>query len=156
MKFLENIPNYGWIAFAATVITTITVPFYLKNIKNLKDNFILFERIIDEENKIYIGIYENSQVIVFDYNKNNNSNKLYKLIKLTEKENQLEYEFENNIIMILEKKEYYYTINIKNMPNQKSLYKIINPIIIKYFTPIGISTVSYEFDKMYELFSASV
>ena len=160
MSFLKNISNYKFIIIP-TFIISICIGIYINSNKNTlrntvkkTKNYMSFERVIDEENKIYIGIYDYRQVIVLNYDRNNKNNQYYRLIILNEKENKLIYYFENDIIMIIEKKNDFYTLYIDNIPNhsKKELYKIINPVIIKSFRTIGMKKISDDIDKIYDFF----
>ena len=117
-----------------------------------------FDRILDADHRVYIGIGSRKksdtndkslQVIrIGDY-----TNKYHRLLHFTEKENKLKYEFENDITMILKKKE-------NNEIHMDLLYlnrdivisKQIDPIVVKYFKPIKLSSASIDFDKIADLF----
>ena len=85
---------------------------YIQN-RNKKpiDYCLKFDRILDANNQIYVGIGTRKteadkdktlQVIrIGDY-----TNKYYRLINFIEKENKLKYEFENDITLTLTKKKY--------------------------------------------------
>jgi len=74
------------------------------------DYTLKFDRILDADNQIYIGIGTRKQsedstkslqvIRIGDYTK-----KYYRLINFEEKHNELKYEFENNIKLILKKRE---------------------------------------------------
>ena len=110
---------------------------------------IALERILDAENKIYIGIkphigmdeYNYSlQVIRFgDYRE-----KSYRLVKFTENKDKLKYEFENDIVMELIKQENNILLDIKKQ--NLFIKKEMDPIIRKHYKKLDF--VSYELDKI--------
>lgn len=124
--------------------------------KQKSNDFCLkFDRILDGENQIYIGvgrtgINETSQVIRIG----DMYNKYYKLINFSEKEKQLQYEFEDNVKMTLENNDKDFLIEIDNLPGKKSISKNIDPIIVQNFKPIKLSNVTDDFDKIYNLFNS--
>jgi hypothetical protein len=131
----------------AFFLVSIFVPLSIVKIKNYAvdcDMNLVQERILVTEHGIYIGLHNGEQVIRFD-------SKNYKLIKLIETENQLEYRFENDVVLVLEKKKNLFVLHIFTMSN-KSIHKIINPVIIQNFKPIGFHGISDDFDKMNNYF----
>ena len=121
------------------------------------DNGILkFDRILDTENEIYIGIgnqlpdeSKSLQVIrIGDYKNNYN-----RLIHFVEKENELKYEFENNITMKLEKIGDDIHMDISDLNNKKNISKQIDPFIVKHFKTVGLDKTSDELDRIYYLFT---
>lgn len=133
----------------------------LNNRNNTPIDYCLkFDRILDANNQIYVGIGtrktemdkdKSLQVIrIGDY-----TNKYYRLINFTEKENKLKYEFENDITLTLTK------LNINNIQliqlklldlnNNKVISTEIDPTIIKYYKPINM--VSVDLDKIHSFFN---
>jgi len=128
---------------------------FQKNDNNI-DGCLKFDRILDGENEIYIGLGSMSQGIstqvirIGDFN-----NKYNKLLEFSEEKNKLNYKFENNIIMNIEKENENMRLEITDPKNKRNISKNIDPIIIKYFKPIKMSNTSNEFDKIYDLFQSS-
>ena len=97
---------------------------YMQNKKPI-DYCLKFDRILDANNQIYVGIGTRKteadkdktlQVIrIGDY-----TNKYYRLINFVEKENKLKYEFENDITLTLTKK------NIKDIRHKHVDSKNLN------------------------------
>jgi len=120
------------------------------------NGFLKFDRILDAENQIYIGIgnqlpdkSKSLQVIrIGDYH-----TKYNRLIHFVEKENKLEYEFENNITMKLEKIRDEIHMDISDLNNNKNYSKQIDPLIQKYFKKIKLSNTSDELDRIHNLFT---
>lgn len=113
--------------------------------KSYIDNCLKFDRILDGDNQVYVGIGslglgKSSQVIrLGDF-----TNEYYRLHDYQEEENKLIYEFEKDVKMVLEKKDGYFIMQIA---------KTIDPVIVKYFTPIHLSETSYELDRIHYLFT---
>jgi hypothetical protein len=113
------------------------------------ENCLKFDRILDDENQVYIGIsssdkYKNVQVIRIG-----DSNNYNRLINFTEKENKLRYDFENNVTLILRKNESNIHMKLFDLNNNKIISKRIESTIIKNFKPINFE--SSELDKIYNL-----
>lgn len=116
------------------------------------NNSLLFDRILDAEDQIHIGIVGKNgnetemQVIrIGDYKNTNN-----RLLHFTEENNKLKYVFENDIKMVLFKKVGNIHMELFNLNNNKFISKQINPIIVKNYKTISFS--SNELDKIYDLF----
>jgi hypothetical protein len=114
------------------------------------DGCLKLDRILDAENKIYIGIgssikNKSLQAIRFgDY-----TQKYHRLVNFTEKENKLKYEFENDIIMVLEKNEDDILLDVSSIKNNLMIIKKqMDPAIRKYHKKISLD--SYELDKIYD------
>lgn len=122
------------------------------NRSNDSDNNCLnFDRILDADHKVYIGIGKTFQVIRFgDWN-----NRYHKMIKCSEDVNKLTYDFENDITMTLEKSENNIIMNINDSYNKRVFAKIIDPIVVKHFKKIRLSDTSDDFDKIYDLFHSN-
>jgi hypothetical protein len=108
-----------------------------------------FERVLDSENKISIGIGsidENKSLQVLRIG--DSGKKYYILLSLTENENKLTYEFEDNIIMTLEKENNNILITISSITTGTIMSKYIDPLLIKHYKKIDF--VSYELDKIYD------
>jgi hypothetical protein len=116
------------------------------------DNCLKFERILDSEYQVYIGIASldkglTSQVLrIGDYH-----SKYFRLQEFRQDENILYYYFENNVSMTLEKHGEYILMDIVGCKNEIS--KPLHPVIVKTYKPIGLSNMSNEIDKIYELFT---
>lgn len=112
-----------------------------------------FDRILDGENQIFIGIGENaqglsSQVIRFgDY-----KNKYYRLQEFYEDNNKLLYKFEDNIYMSIENDNKNIHLAVTDPRNKQPITKCIDSFIIKHHKAIHLSTMSKELDKIYDLF----
>jgi hypothetical protein len=134
-----------------------------KGKQSYTDNCLKFDRILDAENQIYVGIGTRRilygldlesdislQVIrIGDY-----TNKYYRLLNFTEKENKLKYEFENDIMLILKKiNENNIQLELFDLNNNRFISKEIDPVIIKNFKTIHLLSISNELDKIYELFN---
>lgn len=110
------------------------------------DYCLKFDRILDADHQVYIGIGGTKQVIRFgDW-----QNRYHKMIKCTEDIDKLTYDFENGITMTLTKNENDFIMNINDPHNKKVFAKFIDPIIVKHHTKIRLA--SAEFDKIYDLF----
>ena len=120
------------------------------------DGVLKFDRILDATNEVYIGIgnqlpdtTKSLQVIrIGDYR-----TKYNRLIHFVEKENELNYLFENNISMKLEKIGDEIHMDISGVNNKKTITKKIDPFIKKYFKTIGLSNTSDELDRIHYLFT---
>jgi hypothetical protein len=113
---------------------------------NARKSYLLkFDRILDGENEIYIGIGEPpKQVIRFgDYH-----NKTHKLLNFVKKENKLKYEFEDDITLILEKREDDIHIDVIDMYRNKTISKPIDPFIKKHWKSIALKPCSNELDEI--------
>ena len=131
--------------------------------KSYIDNCLKFDRILDADSQVYIGIgnideYPTQVIRIGDY-----TNKYYKLIEFREEEKKLHYKFENNISMTLEKIDDNVMMNIEIIKdnnflklmnyNKKIISKQLDTIIVKYFKPIKFNDLSNELDKMHQLFN---
>ena len=130
--------------------------------KNTEKTYGLqISRLLDNEHQIHLGVGVSlqtdnmelkrlsSQVIrIGDY-----TQKYYHLLRFTEQDKKLKYEFENEIMLILKKAEKDDDIQLELFPLNQNLYVStkINQIIIKCFTPISFATP--EFDKIYDFFA---
>jgi hypothetical protein len=130
--------------------------------KNTEKTYGLqISRLLDNEHQIHLGVGVSlqtdnkelkrlsSQVIrIGDY-----TQKYYHLLRFTEQDKKLKYEFENEIMLILKKTEKDDDIHLELFHLNQNLYVStkINQIIIKCFTPISFATS--EFDKIYDFFA---
>lgn len=122
-----------------------------KSNNDYKDYCLKFDRILDTDNQVYIGIGKKDQVIRFgDY-----KNKYHRLMLCTEYKNKLQYEFENNVTMTLEKIENNIQLGVVDLRNKKVIIKNIDPIIVKMYKPISLLPLSEDLDKIHELFVSS-
>jgi hypothetical protein len=113
-----------------------------------KPSYLLkLDRILDPENEIFIGIGKSgTQVIrIGDY-----THKYHKLLKFTKKEDILKYEFENDVTLILQKKENSIYMNCIDMYSNKFIFKPIDPIVKKFFKPIHMPPCSNDLDAIGE------
>ena len=139
-------------------IRTLFVGINNRNSKtNTLDYVLKFDRILDVEHQIFVGIgtrkkpedkHKSLQVIrIGDY-----THKYYRLIDFKEKENKLQYNFENNIILTLKKtKENIVMLKLIDLNNDRIISKPIDSIIIKQFKTIRLA--SDELDKIHKLFN---
>ena len=121
-----------------------------------QDYCLKFDRILDHENQIYVGIGcrkadsekdKSLQVIrIGDY-----TNKYHRLLHFTEKENKLNYEFESNIQLVVKKIENNdIHLELFDLDNDRFISKNIDSFIVKHSKTIGFQ--SRELDKIFELF----
>ena len=125
-----------------------------------KTDCLQISRLLDNEHQIHLGVGVSlqtnnmelkrlsSQVIrIGDY-----TQKYYHLLRFTEQDKKIKYEFENEIMLILKKAEKDDDIHLELFHLNQNMYVStkINPIIIKYFTHI--SFASPEFDKIHDFF----
>jgi hypothetical protein len=79
--------------------------------------------------------------------------KYHRLIEFTEEnKHTLHYAFEHDIRMTLEKVGNTILMDLYDPTRQLSISKQVDPVLVKYFKPIRLSTASQELDKIYELF----
>lgn len=150
------------------------------NYKNKGKYYCLkFDRILDAENQIYIGIgsrdqYDDKQISLQVIRIGDYTNKYYRLLQFTESENKLKYEFEDDVTLTLKKVQDDIEMAINNdefgrfmkkragndillellfLKENKFISKTVDPIIIKRFKRISLA--SKEFDKIYDLFEES-
>ena len=115
---------------------------------NAMDGCLKMDRILDSEHKIYIGIgstmeNKSSQVIRFgDY-----TQKYNRLIHFTFHEDELRYEFENDITMILQKQEHNILLEVCSNKSNIHIKKVMDPTIRKYHQKLCFA--SYELDRIY-------
>ena len=130
------------------------------NLDKSKDYCLKFDRILDSENQIYIGIgcrknatdkNKSLQVIrIGDY-----THKFHRLLQFTEAENKLKYEFESNIRLVLKKTgNNDIHLELFDLDNDRFISKNIDPIIVKNSKTIGFQ--SKELDKIFELFAGKI
>ena len=80
------------------------------------------------------------------------TNKYYRLLNFREKENKLQYEFENDITLLLNKNRTNIRMELFDLNHNKFISKEVDPLIVKNFKTI--SFASNELDKIYDLFKA--
>jgi hypothetical protein len=130
------------------------------NLDKSQDYCLKFDRILDSENQIYIGIGcrknaadkdKSLQVIrIGDY-----TYKYHRLLQFTESENKLKYEFESNIRLVVKKTENNdIHFELFDLDNDRFISKNIDPIIVKHSKTIGFQ--SKELDKIFELFADKI
>ena len=118
---------------------------YMKS-SNINDERFYRERILDGENKIYVGIgsiieNKSSEAIrIGDHTKKYN-----RLIQFTKNENELLYEFENDIILKLQKEDDNIILDVCSKKDNIHIKKIMNPLIRKHYKKICV----YEIDRIY-------
>lgn len=122
------------------------------------DNCLKFDRILDADNQVYLGIgighsslKISSQAIRFgDFR-----NKYYRLHNFTQENgDKLSYNFEDDVLLTLKKDENRIKMELikLNNPNKIHIIKDVDPVIVKMFKPIKF--LSYEIDKICDLFSS--
>ena len=118
------------------------------------DNCLKFDRILDADNEVYVGIGKvglgmSSQAIRYGGFKNN----YHRLNSFIEEENKLQYKFENNVSLTLEKMENNIFMNLIHN-NKVITSKVLDPVITKNYKPIKFNDLSNELDKMEKLFTS--
>ncbi len=111
--------------------------------------YLKFDRLIDGENKISIGIVSKNQEnsISGQAIQVGSNGKIKRLEKFTETQNSLIFEFEHNTVLSLIKRDKCIIIHLKQ-PDTHELIKIMDSIIRTFFNPINFGEQSYEFDKI--------
>jgi len=122
--------------------------------KSHSKNYCLkLDRILNAENKIYIGIgdeqLDNKQISLQAIRIGDYSNKYYRLLQFTENKNELKYIFEDDVIMTLIQNDNEIILVLTHLNEAKFITTKIDPIIINWFKPINLA--SNEFDKIYDL-----
>lgn len=119
------------------------------NIVNNK--YLKQDRLIDGENKIFIGIvstkpptnpYSSQAIRIGDFGK------LYRLEKFIETPNSLIFEYESNTSMVLSKRENDIIINVKEPETNTHFIKPMDSIVREIFKPIKWGTLANEYDKI--------
>jgi hypothetical protein len=108
-----------------------------------------FDRILDSENEVYIGIGKYATQVI---RIGNHYNKTHKLLNFKKDESKLKYEFEDDVTLILKKKDDTVHMNLVDMYSNKTVSKPIDPFIIKNFKTIHLKPSSNEFDEIGEFF----
>lgn len=138
MKYTKNIYTMGNYSSA----------FNISNNEYLKQ-----DRLIDGENKIYIGVvshklysnpYSSQAIRIGDFGK------LYRLEKFIETPNSLIFEYESNTSMTLSKREKDIIVNIKEPDTNTLIIKPMDSIVREIFKPIQWSNLANEYDKIPE------
>lgn len=116
--------------------------------------YLTFDRVLDGENKIFIGIVSkiepnpmSGQAIQIGSN-----GKLKRLEKFTETQNNLIFEFENSTVLTLMKRDKCIIIHLQE-PDTPNIIKIMDSTIRTFFNPIHFGEQSYEFDKIPDFIS---
>lgn len=128
---------------------------YILNINNNNhyeyDECLKYDRLIDGENKIYIGIvakkplhnlYSSQAIRIGEYGK------LKRLENFIETPNSLIFKYESNTSMILSKRENDIIINIEEMDTNLKIIKPMDSIVKQIFKPIKFGNSSIEYDKI--------
>jgi hypothetical protein len=114
-----------------------------------------FDRILDAENQIYIGIGvrdkdDDKQISLQAIRLGDYTNKYYRLLQFTESENKLKYNFEDDVTLTLIKNQDNILLRLSHLKEDKFITTRIDPNIIERFKPIRMA--SKELDKIYDLF----
>jgi hypothetical protein len=109
------------------------------------------ERIIDSDFNIYIGIVatQPNNPLSAQAIRIGNDGKIKRLKKYIQSINSISYEFENDTILTLTKRNGDIIINIKESDTNKYYIKMMSDIIRTTFKPIKMSNCSDEFDEIY-------
>ena len=137
---------------------TISSMYYVAAVQSYKnkgmDYCLKIDRILDAENKIYIGIGikkpDQTQISLQAIRVGDYTNKYYRLLQFTENENRLKYDFEDDVTLTLIKDQNDIILGFTNLKEDKFITTKVDPIIINWFKPISLS--SNEFDKIYDFF----
>lgn len=108
------------------------------------------DRLIDAEHNIYIGIVGKKQSNPYSSQaiRIGLDGKLRRLERFIELENNLIFEYEDNTLMTLSKKNNEIIINVKEPETSTNIIKPMNQINRKVFKEIGLKTMSDEYDKI--------
>lgn len=117
----------------------------------LSREYLKFDRVIDGENQIIIGIISKKEPNPFSsqaiqIGRNGNLKRLENFIQI---QNCLIFEFESNTELTLSKRENDIIIYYKDPNTQIIITKPMDIPIRKFFKPIQFGDLSYEFDKIY-------
>jgi len=116
----------------------------------ISQEYLKCDRLIDAENVIYIGIVseKNKNPLSTQAIRIGQDGKLKRLEKFTETNNSIIYEFENDTILSLSKREKDIIINLKEPETDINLIKNMDQIVREIFKPIKFGNLSIEFDKI--------
>jgi len=148
--------QYSKMMYSEPTINSMYYDTAIRQYKNGGKYYCLkIDRILDAENQIYIGVasrdnYDDKQVSLQAIRLGDYTNKYYRLLKFTEEEDKLKYNFEDDVTLTLIKNQNDILLRFSHLKEDKFISKKIDPIIIKWFKPI--SMASNEFDKIYDLF----
>ena len=114
-----------------------------------------FDRIIDEEYQIFIGIVSHkdpnplsSQAIKIGLN-----GKIKRLEKFIETQNNLTFEFESGIVLTLTKRNNEIIINLNDPNTETNIIKNMDKVIRLYYKSLNFGFFSFEFDKIQKFIS---
>jgi hypothetical protein len=128
-----------------------TIPEFSIYIDIKKPSYLLkFDRILDGENQVYIGIAEHATqaIRIGDYH-----HKTHKLLDFKQTETKLKYEFEDDVTLILEKRDDNNVhMNLVDLYSNKTVSKPIDPFIKANFKAIHLKPCSNDLDAISELF----
>jgi hypothetical protein len=116
-----------------------------------------FDRILDGENEVYIGIGKSATQVI---RIGDHYSKCHKLLNFTQKGEtndsvkKLKYEFEDDVTLILEKQDETVHMTLMDMYSNTFVSKPVDPVIKKYFTPIGLKPCSNDLDAISEMFNS--
>ena len=120
------------------------------NIGITRQEFLKFDRVIDGESQIFIGIVNkknqnpySSQAIRIGYD-----GELKRLESFEQTDNCLKFNYESNTTMSLTKRNNDIIINIKEPENEINIIKPMLPICREIFKPIKFADLSLEYDKI--------
>ena len=114
-----------------------------------RQEFLKFDRVIDGESQIYIGIVNkqinpySSQAIRIGYD-----GELKRLESFEQTDNCLTFNYESNTTMSLTKRNDEIIINVKEPENEIHIVKSMPPICREIFKPINFADLSQEYDKI--------
>jgi hypothetical protein len=117
---------------------------------NSFSEYFIFERLIDGENQIVIGILssdkKNSKNPYSSQGIKIGSNgQIKRLQNFIETQNSLIFEYEDNIVLTLTKREGNIIINLKQ-PDTKTIIKPMDLVCRDFFKTIGFGDLSSEYD----------
>ena len=124
------------------------------NYDNLKQ-----DRLIDGENKIYIGIvsqkphtnpYSSQAIRIGD------EGKLHRLEKIIETQNSLIYEYDSKTSMTLSKRHNEIIINVNEPDTNTHIIKPMDSIVREIFKPIHWGNLSNEYEKIHKFIEPKI
>jgi len=116
---------------------------------NINEHFI-FERVIDGENLIYIGVLNGKKTNMLSTQgiRFGNNGKIKRLLKFNENKDSLNYEFEEDTsLSLIKRNNNFIIINYKDCISEINIIKPMESIIKDFYKPINFGS-SYEFDKI--------
>jgi hypothetical protein len=117
-----------------------------------KPSYLLkFDRILDAENEVYIGIGDSAtqMIRIGDYH-----HKSHKLLNFKKSDTKLKYEFEDNVTLIFEKRNDQVHMNLVDLYSNKTVSKPVDPFIKRHFKPIHLKPCSNDLDAISDMFNS--